>query len=669
MEEHAQKLERIFQRLEQANFKVQPEKCVFAADTVEYLGHIVTKEGVRPDPRKIKAIEEYPPPRTVTEVRAFIGLVGYYRRHVRNFAELAKLLTKLTKKNEPFDWGPEQQKAFDALRKVLSYEPRLIYPDFSRPFIVACDASTKAIGAILSQEQDGGERPVAYCSRQLNHAESKYSITELELLALLFAVKQFRCYLYGRQFKVYTDHRALKWLLSLTDPSSRLTRWSIKLADYDFVVEPRANSRMRHANALSRCVNTVTGEYVLTREVMKAEQDQDPMCQIYKAREEFWVDETELLYHKEEGNHLCVVVPKSLVATVLKCYHELPFTAHQGIARTIAAIKRKYWREALSKDVREYINACEACAERKTGKRATAPLGDSLEANEFLEVVSLDVVGPLPVTDNGNRYLLTFVDHFTRFCEAIPIPTQETEVIAREFVTRIITQFGVPRKLLTDRGASFTSALMKKTCRLLKIQMLQTSSYNAQANGVCERMHKLLVDMISHFVNKDARNWDRYVPYAVMAYRATPHCTVKYSPYYLVYGRELRLPIEDDWRPQSKTQVDPETDYETHVPELAGRLQEAQEEARRQSKLSHDKAKKYYDKGTRDVQLKKGDRVYLHNPIAKRSRARKVAYQYQGPYVILEKISPLKYKLQVDDDRSIIVYVNRLKWLIRARPS
>ena len=129
-----------------------------------------------------------------------------------------------------------------------------------------------------------------------------------------------------------------------------------------------------------------------------------------------------------------------------------------------------------------------------------------------MDIVSLDVVGPLPVTDNGNKYLLTFVDHFTRFCEAIPIPTQEAEVIAREFVMRIITQFGVPKKLLTDRGAAFTSALMKETCKLLRIQKLQTSSYNAQANGICERMHKLLIDMILHFVNKDARIWDRYVP-------------------------------------------------------------------------------------------------------------------------------------------------------------
>jgi hypothetical protein len=225
MEDHVMKLEEIFKRLERANFKIQPDKCVFGTDTVEYLGHVVIRDGIKPDPRKVRAIEQYPTPQTVRDVRAFIGLAGYYRRHVRNFAEIAKPLTTVTKKEVPFKWTVEQQQAFDKLKQILSTEPLLIYPDFSQPFTVACDASTKAVGAVLSQMRNGEDRPIAYCSRQLNSAESKYSITELELLALIFATKQFRCYLYGRKFTVYTDHRALKWLLNLQDPSSRLTRW------------------------------------------------------------------------------------------------------------------------------------------------------------------------------------------------------------------------------------------------------------------------------------------------------------------------------------------------------------------------------------------------------------------------------------------------------------
>jgi transposase InsO family protein len=178
----------------------------------------------------------------------------------------------------------------------------------------------------------------------------------------------------------------------------------------------------------------------------------------------------------------------------------------------------------MRNDVTEFITGCDACSRRKTGHRSKAPLRDAVEAYEFLGMVSLDIVEPLPVTERGHKYLLTFVDHYTRFCEAIPIVKQDTETVAREFVTRIITQFGVHKKLLTDRGANFTSALIKETCRLLKIQKLQTSSFHPQGNGICKRMHKLLI-MLSHFVRKDAKNWDENVPYAVMAYRAMPHCS------------------------------------------------------------------------------------------------------------------------------------------------
>ena len=190
-------------------------------------------------------------------------------------------------------------------------------------------------------------------------------------------------------------------------------------------------------------------------------------------------------------------------------------------------------------------------------------------------------------------------------------------------MVRIITQLGVPRKLLTDRGANFISALLKETCRLLKIQKLQTSSCNPQANGICERMHKLLIDMISHFVRKDARNWDEYVPHAVMAYRAMPHYSTGYSPYYLVFGREMRLPIEDDWRPIVSSRVIKENEYEEHVKQLAERLRKANKVAGQQSKMSHDIAKRYYDRQTKLEPFKKGDFVYVRDPIYKGGKAKK----------------------------------------------
>jgi hypothetical protein len=199
MEEHVVKLEEIFKRLDKANFKIQPGECVFGTDTVEYLGHIVTRDGIRPDPRKVQAIEQYPTPQTVRDVRAFIGLAGYYRRHVRNFAEIAKPRTQLTKKEVPFNWTDEQQEAFDKLKQILSTEPLLIYADFSQPFIVACDASTKAVGA--NKQWRGETDRLLQQAVEFSRIQVQYSVTELELLALIFTTKQFR--IWSEIYSVY----------------------------------------------------------------------------------------------------------------------------------------------------------------------------------------------------------------------------------------------------------------------------------------------------------------------------------------------------------------------------------------------------------------------------------------------------------------------------------
>ena len=257
----------------------------------------------------------------------------------------------------------------------MNTEPLIIYPDFSQPFVVACDASTKAIGAVLSQLRDREERPIAYCSRQLNSAQSKYSVTELELLAFLFATEQFRCYLYGRKFTVHTDHRALKWLLNLQDPSSRLTRWAIKLSEYDYVVEHRPGTKMRNADALSRSINKILGELVLSKDVIEEEKAKDEACTRYSAQEHIWKDDDRVLYRQEPKNQPRVVIPETLVPTVLVGYHELPFTAYQGVSRTAEFINRKYWWEDMRDNIAEFIRRCDACAKRKAGYRVAAPLG------------------------------------------------------------------------------------------------------------------------------------------------------------------------------------------------------------------------------------------------------------------------------------------------------
>jgi hypothetical protein len=236
-QEHALRLENVLQIFDQANLQLHSGKCVFAQSQVNYLGFVLSEQGVAASPDKIKAVKNYPLPKNVKDVRAFLGLASFYRKLVENFAAEAKPLTELTKKDRPFTWGPEQQKAFESLKDKLCKAPVLAFPDFSLPFILTTDASKTAVAAILSQIQNGVERPISYASRQLHKAEQAYSASESEMLALVWATEQFRCYLFGKQFLVRTDHAALTYLRNFADNNSRLMRWGLRLSEFDFLIE------------------------------------------------------------------------------------------------------------------------------------------------------------------------------------------------------------------------------------------------------------------------------------------------------------------------------------------------------------------------------------------------------------------------------------------------
>lgn len=252
LREHEIKFERLAARLRAANLKLQPDKCEFLRREVMYLGHIIGEDGVRPDPKKVEAVQNFPRPQSAKNIKQFLGLAGYYRRFIPGFSRIAKPLTELLKKEVTFHWDSEQNDAFGTLRDALCSEPLLQYPDFTKPFVVTTDASQTAIGAILSQGKIGRDLPIAYTSRLLNDAEQNYSTIERELLAIVYAVNHFRPYLFGRKFVLVTDHKPLVWINSVKDPTSRLVRWRLKLAEYDYEVIYKAGKTNVNADALSR---------------------------------------------------------------------------------------------------------------------------------------------------------------------------------------------------------------------------------------------------------------------------------------------------------------------------------------------------------------------------------------------------------------------------------
>lgn len=252
LEDHNRKLRALLGRLKSAGLTLQPEKCSFLKKEIAYLGHVISDKGVQPDPKKIKAVIDFPIPKSQKNIKQFLGLVGYYRRFIPDFAKIAKPLNLLLKKGETFEWSHFQQNAFNILKNKICSEPILQYPKFDQPFIVTVDASNFAIGAVLSQGKIGQDLPISYASRSLNSAEINYSTTEKELLAIVWAVFYFRPYLFGRKFVLVTDHRPLTWLHKLKDPVSRLARWKIRLSEFDFTIVYKPGKNNVNADALSR---------------------------------------------------------------------------------------------------------------------------------------------------------------------------------------------------------------------------------------------------------------------------------------------------------------------------------------------------------------------------------------------------------------------------------
>jgi len=655
---HLTALTGVFTRLQEANLCVQLSKCNFLVDQVKYLGHVIDRTGVRPDPGKLSAVNSFPKPTTVRDVRAFLGLAGYYRRHVKGFSTIGKPLFDLTKQGVDFIWTPGCQSAFDRLKMALTTAPVLAFPDFRKPFILATDASTHALGAVLSQEIDGREHPVAYASRTLQPAEKNYTTTELELLSLVWSTKHFRCYLLGREFKVVTDHAALKWLLSLKDPSSRLTRWTIRLSEFKYTVEHKPGRKHTNADGLSRSVHAVSKQAelpIVDLSTVREHQKTDDTCQQLRQGKNFKFSPEKVLYKINKGNKV-IVVPETLVPEVIRLHHDIPTAGHAGAAKTLDRIKTKFWWRKMDKDVADYVHTCRSCSQKTDYGKTKAPLGPIFnEPKVPFEVIATDIVGPLPVSESGNKYILSVMDHFTRYSEFIPLPDQTAETVARALVHRIITKFGVPKSIVTDQGTNFTSGLITQMCKLLHVRKVRTTGFHPQSNGRVERVHATIMRMLSHFVNKYQTNWDEYLPYVTMAYNSQGHESLGYSPYELLFGRKMEMPLEADFTINDDTQI-----YNDHVEALRAKLDEAYTVAAENKTKARKRNEKQYNAKaiTRDYYV--GQSVWLHVPSLKRNRVKKLSQMWQGPYLITEVLSPLTVRLK-KGRKDVVVHVNRIK--------
>lgn len=774
LENHAKRLKRVLQRLREHNLKLQPEKCKFFCKEVIYLGHKITEKGIFPDPDKFEAIKNFPYPQKPKDIKSFLGMVGYYRKFVPNFAELAKPLTSLLKKEVKFAWSQECEVAFQTLKEKLISEPILQYPDFQKEFFLTTDASGKAIGAVLSQkDNDGNDLPIAYASRTLLDAETRYSTTERELLAIVWGVEHFNIYLYGRKFTIFSDHKPLRWLMNVKDPKSRLIRWKLRLSKYDFEIQHIKGKSNFVADCLSR--NKESKEiFVLTRATAKKERenkmekldnssvqkvesnekvnekvtpkiiesDDKNLLNEYKIRikvssqEEEYNDNPENKYEigemvfKENKNefllitklkeddpinlddmkiglikileklqsvnkkHFCYIIKHEInnkvfeleeikamilevfkneliyflifentknlltkqeeINRVLREFHKNPLGGHQGVKRMMSKIKNRFIFDKMKQIITEFVTNCEDCQKNKFSITHKMPMKITSTARKPFERIAIDVVGPLPETEEGYKYLLTFQDDLTKFVGAIPIKDQEAETIAKAFVHNIILKFGFRENLsvLSDMGTNFQSELFKRICKLLKIKKRNTSPWHPETNGALERSHRTLKEYLRNYV-VDINEWDKFVEFGIFTMNSSKNEATGYSPFELVFGYKIHVPTSLTAKPE------PIYNYDNYYYELKYKFQKAFDIARQNQIQTKENTKKYFDKKIKPVQFKEGDLVLMKN-FTKKGEGRKLQPLYKGPYEVIKVISETDVKIKIGRSEKII-HNNNLK--------
>lgn len=343
---------------------------------------------------------------------------------------------------------------------------------------------------------------------------------------------------------------------------------------------------------------------------------------------------------------------------IIKDFHDTPLGGHQGITRTYKRIRLKYNWKNIKLDIQDYINKCEKCQKNKSARiRTKVPMEITTTSSDPFEKCFLDIVGPLPETENGNKYILTFQDDLTKFSEAIPIENQEAETVADKFVRDIICRHGIPFSILTDQGSNFMSEVFKNVCKFLRIKKLNTTAYRPQSNGALERSHHTLVEYLKAFTNQDQTNWDQWIQYSTFTYNTTPHTSTGYTPFELVYGFQARLPSSIQSMPNLNYS------YDDYLKDLKLKLQISHSVAK--DKLIHKKhiSKNYYDRNVKDIKFQIGDKVLLYDETVRRGRSKKLDASWIGPYEIITQDSPVNYTI-MKNKKYYKTHVNRLKYFI-----
>lgn len=646
---HIDILGRVGEKLTYAGLTISPSKSKFAYKRLKYLGHILDVQGIAMDKSRIEAIENFPRPRCVKDIQRLMGLAGWYRRFIRNFSEITAPISELEKKSVTFEWNEDRERAFQKLIRALTSAPILANPRYDLPFEIQADASRVACGAVLVQHHEGEERVIAYMSQKFSATQQKYHVTELECLAVILSIEKFRPYVEGTHFKVITDHHALIWLKNLKDPTGRLARWSLRLQAYDFTLVHRKGKFHVVPDALSRAVSAInasrnfdtTDKWYLKHKALALEKPQE--------YDKFKVH-NELLYFNPSPNdeecdqpnclwRLCI--PKECRESIIRENHDNGSACHGGRYKTIAKVRTAYYWPGMNEDVAKYVRECEVCKLIKPhNKITTPPAGEFVEANRPFRVIASDIVGPLPLSKNQNRFLVVAIDLFSKFTIMRALKTATAKNVTEFIQNEVILKFSCPEILVCDNGVQYKSELFKNLMASRGIRVWYTANYFAQGNPT-ECVNKTIGTALRAFIMQDSdqREWDRHIHEIENAINSSHHTSTKETPYFVAFGQRM---------PQHAREYAEVIDANVEMPRSEANFREMREKVQQRLNEAREKATKYYNLRTRPVDYKIGDTVYRENTQLSEGAAyfsKKLSPRFVKS-VIVEKTGTNTYKLK-----------------------
>nr|CAH66282.1 OSIGBa0116O04.4 [Oryza sativa] len=526
-EEHEEHLRLALEKLREHQLYAKFSKCEFWLSEVKFLGHVISSGGVAVDPGNVESVLSWKQPKTVSEIRSFLGLAGYYRRFIENFSKIARPMTRLLQKEVKYKWTEDCERSFQELKKRLVTAPVLILPDSRKGFQVYCDASRLGLGCVLMQEG----KVVAYASRQLRPHENNYPTHDLELAAVVHALKIWRHYLYGNRTEIYTDHKSLKYIFTQPDLNMRQRRWLELIKDYDMEIHYHPGKTNVVADALcrksycnmseGRCLpwelcqeferlnlGIVSKGFVAALEAKPTLFDQireaqvnDPDIQEIKKNMRrgkaigYVEDEQGTVWL---GERICVPENKELKDTIMKEAHETLYSIHPGSTKMYQDLKQQFWWASMRREIAEYVALCDVCQRVKAEHQKPAGLLQPLKIPEWKwEEIGMDFITGLPRTSAGHDSIWVVVDRLTKVAHFIPVKTTYTgHKLAELYMARVVCLHGIPKKIVSDRGSQFTSKFWQKLQSELGTRLNFSTAYHPQTDGQTERVNQILEDML-----------------------------------------------------------------------------------------------------------------------------------------------------------------------------